>query len=1196
MSEVPPESLLPAAGDDLDTFRALHEVAVAAAGLRDPLAVAQMAVQHAQRLAGVDGAVVFAWDRGAGVLRPIAESDSPFPEPDCRPGQGVVGMAFEECRPIVVDDYRAFPGAIPESLRRGIVSCAAVPLVAGETAVGVLGVWTCLARRFGPTDVRLLSLFAAQTGPALEAARLVEERERQAEVFKTLHEVALASSGVLDPQRLAQLIVDRVGELLGADGVAAFWLDAAAGRLRLLAHRGEAEFGDGTATPGEGMLGRCFETRRPVVVDDYASWPGALEPGHRLGIGGAAAIPLVIHERPVGALLVWTHAPRHYPDSELELLTLLSAQISPALESARLVDDREAQARGMRLLNEVAVAASGQLESRVLARLAVEKAQEMTGAGSASLAWLDEATGMLRVIADSHPLVRPGQEVPPDQGALGAAFRDRVPVVVEDYPAWERSLEWAVSLGDASVMAVPLLVRDRPVGALGVQSSSPRRYSPEDIQLVSLLASVVAPALQAARLHSDLAESEQRFRSLYETIACGVLVQAPGGEVLHANLAAQEILGLSLDEMVDMRPEQLWVALDEAGRPLALSERPSRRAAATASPVRGVTMEVRRPHGIRRWVQVDSVPLLDESGRPVQVVSSFIDVTERRAVEDALRGSEGRFRAIFDSGAMGIARLGLDGTIIEANPAFHRFLDMGDGELDGRPFSECLDPEDLGGVRLAEVLEKRRDQAQAEILYRRSDGQVAWGNTLASLVRDERGVPAFVITMVGDVSDRKAQEAALEHQALHDALTDLPNRTLLHDRLHQALLGAQRDGTSVALLLMDLDRFKEVNDSFGHHLGDQLLQQVAVRLRSDLRESDTVARLGGDEFAMILPGVEDESGAGLAARKILKSLEEPFEVEPEVLHVGGSVGIALYPKHGADTDMLLRRADIAMYVAKRSGTGFALYRTDDDTSSPGRLALLGELRQAVDRGELTLHYQPKVDLRTGRVAGLEALVRWEHPSHGLMFPDQFIPLAEDTGLTGPLGLWVVDAALDQSRRWSAAGLDIPIAVNVSARSLTDARLPETVGWMLERHGVRPALLRVEVTESTLMADPERAMELLTALAEMGVGITIDDFGTGYSSLAYLGRLPADELKIARPFVMDMDTVENARVIVRSIIDLGHSLGLMVVGEGVESAHAMDALAAASCDMVQGFHVSRPLPADSLIEWLRGLAQEAERAE
>ncbi|MGH7778150.1 MAG: putative bifunctional diguanylate cyclase/phosphodiesterase [Candidatus Dormibacterales bacterium] len=663
----------------------------------------------------------------------------------------------------------------------------------------------------------------------------------------------------------------------------------------------------------------------------------------------------------------------------------------------------------------------------------------------------------------------------------------------------------------------------------------------------------------------------------YEAVACGVLVQAPGGEVLHANRVAEEILGVGLAAMAGRGPDGLWGA--------GPGERPFEQAARTGWPVRGAALEVVRPDGSRRWLEVDSVPLAGPGGKLTHIVSSLVDVSARREAEEALRESEDRFRAVFDAGAMGIVRLALDGTVIGANAAFLRFLGRTPGELDGTAFSDCLDPEDAGGVRLGEVLEGGRDQCQAEILYRRRDGQAAWGNTLASLVRDDKGAPAFVLTMVEDVGDRKAQEAALEHQALHDALTDLPNRTLLHDRLQQALLGAQREGGTVALLLMDLDRFKEVNDSFGHHLGDLLLQQVALRLRGDLRGSDTVARLGGDEFAMILPGVEDESGAGLAARKILKSLEEPFELEPEVLHVGGSIGISLYPGHGLDAETLLRRADIAMYVAKRGGTGFALYRADDDTNSPGRLALLGELRQAVQRGELTLHYQPKVDLRTGRVAGLEALVRWQHPSHGLMLPDQFIPLAEDTGLTGPLGLWVVDAALAQSRQWADSGLEIPVAVNVSARSLGDARLPETVGWMLDRHRVNPAMLRVEVTESTLMADPERAMEILTALAEMGLGITLDDFGTGYSSLAYLGRLPADELKIARPFVMDMDVVENARVIVRSIIDLGHSLGLMVVGEGVETAHAMAALEAASCDMVQGFHVSRPLPASDLAAWL-----------
>ncbi|MGH7903724.1 MAG: EAL domain-containing protein [Candidatus Dormibacteraceae bacterium] len=1192
MIEAPSEGSANRPRAGLEAFRSLHEVAVAAAGLRDPFAVARVAVDHVQRLVSVEGAVVFAWDEDLGLLVPLDESPSSVPESPCRRGEGAVGTAFEEGRAVTVEDYQSWDRALPAARDRGMVAGVAVPLVAEGRSIGALGVWTCRPRTFDTIEVELLSLLAAQVAPALDAAHLVQERERQASVFRALHEVSIAASGVLDPRALGDLTVARAGELLGVDGVAVFWLDEPSGRLRLLAHHGEAEFGDGTADPRAGAVGRCFTSRAPVVIDDYPDWEGAIESGTRLGLASGTAVPLLAHDRVVGVLLAWSLAPRRFRPSELELLSLLAAQMAPAVAAARLVEDRERHSRGMRLLNEVAMAASGVLEPAALARLAVDRAQELTRADSASLAWLDEESGVLQVIADNHPQARVGRPVPTDRGALGTSFRDRRPVVVEDYASWEHAIGWAVAIGDASVMAVPLMVRDRAVGSLGLQSWTRRGFGAELVQQVSLLASLVAPALQAARLHTVLAASEQQLRSLYESIACGVLVQSPAGVVLHANVAAEDILGLALDQMRARSTDLLWGATDESGRQLAMDQRPAVVAAMTRRPVRGFSLRIERKDGERRWLQVDSVPLLGSDGSPVQVVSSFIDVTLRREAEGALRASEGRFRAVFDGSAMGIARLDLEGRVIEANPAFQRLVGYSEREIEGRRFGDFLEDDDVDFHRLAELAQGGLEQSQVEIRYRRRDGVLVWGNSLASLVRDERGRPLFIVAMVEDVGGRKAQEAALEHQALHDALTDLPNRTLLHDRLRQALLSAQREGGSVALLLMDIDRFKEVNDTFGHQLGDLLLQQVASRLRGGLRESDTVARLGGDEFAMILPGIDDEPAAARAAGKIMTSLDEPFLLDPEILHVGGSIGIALHPRHGADVETLMRRADIAMYVAKRSGTGFALYSSEDDTTSPSRVALLRELRLAVERDELLLYYQPKVDLRSGRTAGLEALLRWDHPRHGLMLPDQFIPLAEDTGLTTVLGLWVVEAALGQCQRWAQEGIHLPVAVNISPRSLQDAQLAETIGWLLKSQQVPAERLRVEVTESTLMADPERAMEVLTVLAEMGVGITIDDFGTGYSSLAYLGRLPADELKIARQFVMEMSTVDSARVIVRSIIDLGHSLGLTVVGEGVENQRSRDELAASACDMAQGFHLGRPLPAADLGAWLAGRGEEA----
>ncbi|HXT35190.1 MAG TPA: EAL domain-containing protein [Chloroflexota bacterium] len=437
------------------------------------------------------------------------------------------------------------------------------------------------------------------------------------------------------------------------------------------------------------------------------------------------------------------------------------------------------------------------------------------------------------------------------------------------------------------------------------------------------------------------------------------------------------------------------------------------------------------------------------------------------------------------------------------------------------------------------------------------------------------------------------QQERLTHQALHDGLTDLPNRALLHDRIQAALRIPRQDAAGVALLLMDLDRFKEINDTFGHQQGDKLLRQVGARLRDTLRAADTVARLGGDEFAILLPAA-GAAGAVTVAAAILRALDQPFVLEGYSMTLGASIGITLAPDHGQDAITLLRRADVAMYTAKRDAGGYALYTTEQDQYSPDRLGLTGELRQAIEQDGLCLHYQPKVDLRTGRLDGVEALVRWPHPDRGLLPPDKFIPLAEHTGLIAPLSRWVLATALRQCRAWRDEGLEIRVAVNLSARLLQDEHLIETVAELLQTHGVSPADLELELTESAVMADPARALGVLRRLHQMGIRLSIDDFGTGYSSLAYLNRLPVDEVKIDKSFVLDLRT-DAAATIARSIIDLGHNLGLVVVAEGVEDQATYERLGAMACDLAQGYFLSRPIPAADLTVWARSLLSLSARA-
>ena len=453
----------------------------------------------------------------------------------------------------------------------------------------------------------------------------------------------------------------------------------------------------------------------------------------------------------------------------------------------------------------------------------------------------------------------------------------------------------------------------------------------------------------------------------------------------------------------------------------------------------------------------------------------------------------------------------------------------------------------------------------------------------------------LVITIERELRDvevrrsRKRAEEWLKYTAQYDPLTDLPNRNLLYERLEQALISARSKNTPFTLMVMDLDRFKEINDTVGHQAGDSLLQQVGLRLQAAARKVDTVARLGGDEFGVLLPGM-DRAAAELAAVRFLKAFETPFRIGEIALNVQPSIGIAFFPQHGADRHALMRCADIAMYLAKESATGYSVYAPERDSYSTERLALMADLHRAIDDHQLFLVYQPKVNIQTGAIIGVEALARWQHPKSGLIPPDQFIALAERSGFIKPLTMWGLEAALTQSRRWRMEGIDVPISVNLSARTLHDSRFPNRVEDLLESHAVAAEQLELEITESVIMVDPARALDILTRLNRMGISLSIDDFGTGYSSLSYLKKLPVKAVKIDKSFVMHMTQDQNDAQIVRSTIDLAHNLGLKVIAEGVENQEVWNRLLALGCDEAQGYHMSRPLPAPDLTQWLNELSR------
>ncbi|MHB8512552.1 MAG: putative bifunctional diguanylate cyclase/phosphodiesterase [Actinomycetota bacterium] len=425
---------------------------------------------------------------------------------------------------------------------------------------------------------------------------------------------------------------------------------------------------------------------------------------------------------------------------------------------------------------------------------------------------------------------------------------------------------------------------------------------------------------------------------------------------------------------------------------------------------------------------------------------------------------------------------------------------------------------------------------------------------------------------------------AKNHQALHDMLTGLGNRRMFGERTDEALALADHRANGAAVLLLDLNRFKDVNDSLGHHCGDMLLKEVGERLRGAIPKDATVCRLGGDEFAVLLPSIEDGQEAVEAAAAISAALEEPYKIQDLALGVGAAIGVAISPEHGRDSATLLRHADVAMYQSKESHTA-EVYDPERDQASARRLALAVELREAIEQEHLEVYFQPKVSLMNGKPVGAEALLRWERPGHGFVSPEEFVPLAESVGLMRPMTILVLKRALAQALKWEQAGYPIGVAVNLSARSILDLGLPEEIALLLAQTGLQPKRLTLEITEGQLVSDQSRTINVLERLAALGVSLSIDDFGTGYSSLSYLQRLPVNEIKIDKSFVLTMASHVGNASIVRSVIDLARNLGLRVVAEGVEDKDTLDALTDLGCHVAQGYFISRPVPAHEFMRWL-----------
>jgi diguanylate cyclase (GGDEF)-like protein/PAS domain S-box-containing protein len=677
-----------------------------------------------------------------------------------------------------------------------------------------------------------------------------------------------------------------------------------------------------------------------------------------------------------------------------------------------------------------------------------------------------------------------------------------------------------------------------------------------------------------------LGQSEERFRTLAAASPVGIFAVAEDGRLAYANEYLREIFDIP-GETLDGAPWLDRVAEEDRDR-LRAEFRRARALGTRAS------LDVRVEAGIDRWARIHMAPVSDGAGKPAGLVGTLEDVTVEVTARMALAAREAEYRMLAEHSTDFLSRHMLDGTFLYASPVSRSLLGWEpEAMLGHKPRFLGMDhPDDLEIVERTWVQALRGEGSRtASYRARRRDGSIVWLETTFRVYRDAEGEPQEMVCVSRDISERKSAELELAHRALHDGLTGLPNRTLFLDRLGQALRHSRRRERGLAVLFLDLDRFKVVNDSLGHKAGDRLLVDVAMRLSSALRPSDTLARFGGDELTLLCEDIGDETDARAIAERLLATFAEPFAVEDGEAFLQASIGIAL-SRDGFETpEDLIRDADAAMYRAKDGGSGVELFDEAMRQDVRDRLALEAALRRGIERGELRLHCQPLVSLTEGgRIEGFESLVRWEHPERGLVPPGSFIPLAEETGLIVPVGAWVLREAcatlrrvIDETGMWW-----LQATVNVSPRQLRQPDFAAQVTAALDEHGLEPGSLVVEITESAIME--AGAAAILRSLKELGVRLAMDDFGTGYSSLSHLRRFPLDVIKVDRSFIAGLGDGQGSSI-AGAIVSLARALGLRTVAEGIEDDEQHRAVVALGCDLGQGYLFARPMPADDLTRLL-----------
>lgn len=1061
-----------------------------------------------------------------------------------------------------------------------------------------------------------------------ESAGIMAAPGSELEAFRALHELSIAVSSPLALDTIAEVAASHVCAMLEVDAARCYWWDDDAAALRRLgAGAPYAQHAEPLVEPVEGMLGIAFEKREPVVVNDYAAWEHASERGIARGLASAAVVPLVVTERVRGVLAVRCYSRHLFAAEQIEMLTRIAAVISPPFEAASLYIESERQRGDLEAIEAISRRISASLDLDQVLDAIVQCALDLVKADLSFLALTNSDGGLqIAAVAGNRTGALKGHVIPPGVGVGGRVMTTGQAFGSQEYLS-DAGIQHAAASdmvianeGIVWMVAVPIRRDGETVGVFWVAARGPRPFNKGEAALLERLSVPASAAIEharvlareqasriearalltAAELLSGAAEPEDVLRRVVAVAIESINVKRvsyitnEGGFARVQQSCCDGVWSLAgtiipLETSVCgwvIRNQQTFRSYEPGGGSLFVWHHIEPPKSLLCVPVRDHDGTVR---GVLTLAdRRDSKPFSDSDQQMAEGLAHHASVAlERAELVTELRRSEERYRDLFDNANDVLFACDLSGHFTSVNRTLERMSGYSRHELLQKELIQIIAPNHRDQLRDREshlLAGELVPPYELEIVT--ESGRVLPLEFGLRLIHD--GKRAIGMQGIGrDISERKALEEQLQHQAFYDTLTGLSNRALFMDRLSHALRAASRRNTAVAVLFLDLDGFKLINDSLGHDAGDELLAAVGQRLAACLRPTDTLARFGGDEFTMLLDGVASPAEPLRVADRLLAALRPPFVLRQRQRFIGASVGIAWSGPQSTlrAPEDLLREADLALYQAKAQGKGRAVqFEASMSQQAVERLNLETDLRLALDRGEMKVYYQPSVEFATGKVVALEALVRWQHPLRGLLTPESFLSLAEESGVIVRLGWWVLGEACRQAQALAPLqpdGRPMAVSVNLSARQLQQTDLVAQVAAALAESGLEPGALKLEITESVAMQQGLASADTLQGLKNLGVRLAIDDFGTGYSSVSYLQRFPLDELKVHQSFIADLGAEGSSGNIVGAVIALARALGVQVAAEGTETREQVTRLQELGCSLGQGYYFSQPVPAGAL---------------